>query len=1398
MARKNLCFWATCAAFLAAIPLWGQIEDDFSDGDFTQNPSWTGDADKFTIDNYPLDASNLMLRSSNEGAATYYLSTPNNLAVDTQWEYFVNPRFALSGANFFDVFLVADNADLTAVQNGYFLRYGRTQRDITFWKKTGGTDQLLIEGPPNQINSSSNNPVHTRVSRSQNGLWILETDQAGEGNFQTLGILTDADHTTTEAFGFRIVQSGAQGPINNHWFDEVSVSPLPPDVSPPEVVSAQALSSTEVLLVFNEPLDAASAGNAFNYFLGGGIGVPLSALFNTENLSEVTLTFSNPLEDGVFYNLTINGVEDLAGNTVDTQVVEVIFFTIAEAGPRDIVFNELMVDENPQVGLLAVEFIELYNTTTDKFFDLNGWIYVNGTTERTLGQAVLFPGAYLILCSTSDAPEMLPFGDVLGLESWPLLTNGADSLTLINTTGAVVDIVSYTDGWYQDTDKDDGGWTLEQINPFAPCSGMGNWRASEDLQGGTPGAVNSIFSDAPDTDPPFVTGFEQAQPDVIRVFFNEIMDGQSLADAQYILNQGIEVTGVVPQFDLMAVNLELSAPLEIGVTYTLTIDGPADCSGNVLASATAVEILFGEKPQLGDLIISEVMADPTPVVGLPAQEYFELFNASDKVLDVQGCDLSGRPFVFPRLLMPGEYLMCVSSSAVDDFQDFPDAYVMEGMSLTFLTNGGLELTLTNQDGALVNTVTYSDDWYADPAKADGGWSLEIINPFTECSGAQNWQASNAQLGGTPGAQNSVFDDSPDTEPPVLVAFTSPEPAVVHLLFSELMDVESLESGVYLMGDDIDVVGATALEPPTGVQLTLSAPLEVGVVYELLVIGLLDCSLNPLPETTIDIQIGVPPGLHDLLISEIMADPTPSNGLPSEEYFELYNASEQVIELLGCDFSGREFTRPRLVQPGEYVLCVGEAQRQEFFAFQNVYLIEDVSGTFLTNSGRELLLTNPSGDLVDRVNYDLSWYSDPAKEDGGWSLERINLDEPCRAGDNWAASVAQQGGTPQAENSVNSTEPDTTPPSPILVLVQSPTEVEVRFDEVIDSVTLSAEQFSIANIGVIGAEGMTPELQSIRIELGSALQPGTVYFLTIDGVRDCSGNPMAAPVVLEVALPEVGEPGDVIINEVLFNVSQGGSEFVEIYNPSQKAIGLQGWSIENQSGTTRLITEDPLVILPGKYMLFTGNPSWVAGQYPLSRPETFWEVGIPSLTNSAGSVIVRDNFQTVIDRFDYEEDFHLSLLRSVQGVSLERISFTRPTNDPGNWTSAAETVGFATPGYLNSQFRPDGRAEDRFELENEVFSPDNDGFQDVLLINYRLENSGYVATVQIYDRRGRLIRTVVNNQLIGTEGSITWDGTTDNRSKARIGPHIVYIELFDLEGKKEVFKLPCIVAGRLSN
>jgi hypothetical protein len=363
-------------------------------------------------------------------------------------------------------------------------------------------------------------------------------------------------------------------------------------------------------------------------------------------------------------------------------------------------------------------------------------------------------------------------------------------------------------------------------------------------------------------------------------------------------------------------------------------------------------------------------------------------------------------------------------------------------------------------------------------------------------------------------------------------------------------------------------------------------------------------------------------------------------------------------------------------------------------------------------------------------------------------------------------------------------------------------VEVRFTEVIDSLSALLAEVNISpDLGIEAVLNAPPAYTSLFVQLDESLEAGVRYQLTVSGVSDCVGNELASSATFDFALPQPGEPGDLLINEILFNPRTAGRDFVEIYNASNKNIGLKNWVIQNADLTTRVITEDPLVIFPGQYLVFTDDVTATLQEYPMSSAyrENFFEMeSLPSFNNGDGSVILADSMENEIDRFDYLEDYHFPLLNTFDGVSLERLSFTRPTNEAGNWSSASERVGFATPGYLNSQFLPEGRASAQFELQDEIFSPDNDGFEDVLLINYALDGSDYLATIRIYDRRGRLIRGLTNNLLLGTDGTLSWDGTTDDRSKARIGAHVILIEIFSPSGETETYKIPCIVAGNLSN
>ncbi|MCB0784182.1 MAG: hypothetical protein KDC02_08185, partial [Flavobacteriales bacterium] len=82
------------------------------------------------------------------------------------------------------------------------------------------------------------------------------------------------------------------------------------------------------------------------------------------------------------------------------------------------------------------------------------------------------------------------------------LNNSGDPLVLTDDNGTTIDAVTYDLSWYNDAVKDDGGWTLEQIDPTTPCSGAANWTASNAGAGGTPGAQNSVYAIVPDSDPP--------------------------------------------------------------------------------------------------------------------------------------------------------------------------------------------------------------------------------------------------------------------------------------------------------------------------------------------------------------------------------------------------------------------------------------------------------------------------------------------------------------------------------------------------------------------------------------------------------------------------------------------------------------------------------------------------------------------------------------------------------------------------------------------------------------------------------------------------------------------------------------------------------------------------------
>jgi len=168
----------------------------------------------------------------------------------------------------------------------------------------------------------------------------------------------------------------------------------------------------------------------------------------------------------------------------------------------------------------------------------------------------------------------------------------------------------------------------------------------------------------------------------------------------------------------------------------------------------------------------------------------------------------------------------------------------------------------------------------------------------------------------------------------------------------------------------------------------------------------------------------------------------------------------------------------------------------------------------------------------------------------------------------------------------------------------------------------------------------------------------------------------------------------------------------------------------------------------------------------------------------------------MDRVSYSSDWHFQLLDVTDGVSLERMDPEGISNDQNNWHSAAEAIGFGTPGGKNSQYYP-ALTNGEFSFTSATVSPDNDGFEDVLQINYEMSEPSLLGTFTIYDDRGRKIRELLKSELLATKGTFTWDGVSDLETKTSIGTYVAVFEAYSLDGaliftKRKAF----VVAGKL--
>ena len=757
--------------------VFAQVQDDFSDGNLLQDPEWTGDTDLFKVSSSTAIPSwhrpGLQLDAVQAGTAWLSLDAGMDLSVlegqETKWSFWLKQSYNSSSNNFSRIYLVSDSTDLSGPLEGYFIQTGGSDDSVRFFRQDGVAVVKLLT-VCNLYAGESSNAFRFLVTRSETGCWKFFADPTGGEILVYCGEM--CDQTYSGLYHFGIWTSYTSSNATKFYFDELNIQVSVPDQDPPVLFRATMLPSSQVLLEFSEPL-ARLAADTIHYTLDNGIGHPYEAILLTDP-EKVHLFFDAVFVPEKIYILRIANIADLFGNISGIINVSVSYQPLKA---YEVAITEIMPDPFPQVGLPGYEYIELLNRSS-RPVDLSGCSLRINSQHHPLPDITIPAGAYLLLVSVEAVNFFSVFGPVIGLTSIGLSNEGAE-IILSDEDGNTLACVNYDDGWYGDVMKKEGGWSLEMIDPWNPCEGDGNWMASEDPSGGTPGKQNSAEHE--NVLDKTIERICCPDPHVIELTFSGQMDSLSLTSPEnYLLDHGLghPVAADSDGPEHRSVNLSFGHALQDGIVYTVEASLLKDCTGRPIPNSFRAEAGLPGRCNPFDVLISEILFNP---IG-DGVDFVEIYNRSGKIVDLSALSLASVRDRFPapsdtqkvsvsdncRYLFPGAYLALTPNPKLLSEQYFcpdPRSLLMVRSFPAFNNEEGVVL-LTTADGVTVDGMGYQETMHYPLLNTTEGVSLERISFNQPGTDSRNWISAAAWSGyATPGYENTqhveINDQSPD-------------------------------------------------------------------------------------------------------------------------------------------------------------------------------------------------------------------------------------------------------------------------------------------------------------------------------------------------------------------------------------------------------------------------------------------------------------------------------------------------------------------------------------------------------------------------------------------------------------------------------------------------------------
>lgn len=813
-----------------------------------------------------------------------------------------------------------------------------------------------------------------------------------------------------------------------------------------------------------------------------------------------------------------------------------------------------------------------------------------------------------------------------------------------------------------------------------------------------------------------------------------------------------------------------------------------------------------------DIVINEVMANPADE---SKGEFVELYNRGGTPVDVAGWILADRvdqndaitdytePYdlgVPGTVIPPQGYALIVDPDYDGVYNDQLSRHA--DLSLVVMLTVAGDRTLGNGLGNTGDTVILDDgaDWrtgfaWTQDAGGDGvSWEKRVPGGGND---GTNWAPSISPSGATPGARNSVtparFDVGIAPEDirvaPVQPVFGEPATITVVVRNVGFDAVGPVAVTVFVDADGDSIAGMEERLADASIDTPLS-PGDSAVVVASWQSGTpgiqwIGVRLTaPADERDVNdfarkrVGIAFLPGT--LAISELMYAPRPGD----PEWIEFRNMTDMPVDLAGWTIEDADSTDRRIIAgarvviaPTAYVIVTSDTSDfVETFPEADAPVLQPSGGLpALNNTGDVVTLRDFTGRIIDRVAYTRQW--------GGGnhaSLERRLLEAASQDSLNWGTSRSVTLSTPGKENSL-------TPPPVDASLRETDVRITPLNPGPEDRVTVAVVVRNTGRQPVSGVRILVTEpLHSDAVVFGEQLIPQViapgdsaivaihtrfssgVHRLAVDLFHPDDGDTTNnhAAVSFAVRYP----PRALVINEIMFDPGAGETEWIELFNRSATPVDLNGWTVATSDSTKPRRVSDSRILLPSQgYAVLASDTAALYTSFGTGLA-LYPAGGWPGLRNTGSPVVIRDMTGVVVDRVDYQSSWS-----EEPGRSAERIHPDRPSNDADGWGPSAAASG-GTPGERNSLFATDIPERLAVDIQPNPFSPDGDGRDDVAMIHISLPVAYAVTRLFVYDMTGRLLKTLLDRESVGSRRTVLWDGT-DNRGRlARIGGYILYLEM----------------------